>query len=187
MEITKKSKYFENLIKTIISNSCASNWEEAVEEWDIVDCKESIDNESECICGKENIKYLFEIKNNKNNKSLRPIGSSCIEKFNRNDLNDLTKVNEKMFKLLHAVEKNTYITISSEFFSRKLLKFLLDEGAFTENKYNKFNTENDYKFLKDMFNKSGKGISSLEKKKIDALIVAAIKPFLKQKLKDKII
>ena len=35
-----KSKYQENLIKTVMDKSWGNTWEEAVQEWDIIDCAE---------------------------------------------------------------------------------------------------------------------------------------------------
>ena len=49
----------DTLIKTVLNNSESSTWREAVEEWEIIDCREDIYADSQCVCGKENIKYLF--------------------------------------------------------------------------------------------------------------------------------
>ena len=115
------SIYVKNLIKTVIEKSVNKSWNTAVLEWEIDDVIEDEDNESSCICGKENIRYLFTIKNINNQNTLFPIGSSCIKKFDREDLNELTSVNEKLFKLFHAVKANEFITLNSEYFSRKIL------------------------------------------------------------------
>ncbi len=45
---------------------------------------------------------------------LFPIGSSCINKFQRKDLRDETALIEEQFRLLHAVESNKYLSLSSE-------------------------------------------------------------------------
>lgn len=147
------NKYFNNLKEIILYNSESKDWENAVQEWEILDCEEDISLLSSCICGKENIKYLFTIKNNVNDKTLFPIGSSCIKKFNRTDLNEVTAIKEGMFKLLHAIKENKFISLNSEFFSRKLLKALYQDGAFKENEYNDFDSKNDYNFILQMFNK----------------------------------
>ena len=47
------SAYYENLIKTVINNSFAKTWEEAVKEWEIVDCEEDEECSSQCVCGKK--------------------------------------------------------------------------------------------------------------------------------------
>lgn len=116
------SSYRENLIQTVLDNSVGETWNKAVYEWEIVDCIEDDFNESTCICGKENIKYLFRIRNTKNNNELFPIGSSCIKKFNRDDLNELTSVKEKLFQLLHAIQDFKFISLNSDYFSRKLFE-----------------------------------------------------------------
>ena len=78
-----KSKYQENLIKTVMDKSWGNTWEEAVQEWDIIDCAEDNSLSRSCICGKEQIKYLYRLHNRKTNQWLFPIGSSCIKKFQR--------------------------------------------------------------------------------------------------------
>ena len=124
------SSYQENLIRTVLDNSVNGYWDSAVYEWEIVDCVEDGVNDSTCICGKENIRYLFTIRNHHNGNELFPIGSTCIKKFNREELNELTSVKEKLFQLLHAIQGRKYISLDSEYFSRKLLKYLCDEGCF---------------------------------------------------------
>ena len=116
-----------------------------------------------------------------------PIGSSCIKKFQRKDLQEKTATTEAMFKLLHAVGNNQYLQLSSDLFSRKLLKELYDQGAFKATSYNHYNPKNDYDFLLKMFNKRAKNsISTLQQKKITAILLNSIKPFLEQKLRSQI-
>ena len=80
------SSYYQNLIKRVLEASTTDNWEIAVREWDIVDCEEDEEHASECVCGKENLRYLFTIRIRATGRSLYPRGSSCIEKFERVDL-----------------------------------------------------------------------------------------------------
>lgn len=178
--------YINSLIMTVIDASENNDWQEAVEEWDIYDCEEDLSCSSECICGKENIKYLYTIRNRHNGKKLFPIGSSCINKFERKDLKDETALIEEQFRLLHAVESNRYLSLSSEFFSRKLLRWLFEEGAF-DTSYNRFDGEEDYEFMLKMFNKRDKdAITIKQDKKIKAIIMNSIKPFLQERLEEKI-
>lgn len=179
------SRYTENLLKVVIEKSVANDWENAVLEWDIEDCEEDDYNESTCVCGKENIKYLYEIKNVKNENVIFPIGSTCIKKFGRDDLNEKTTINEKMFRLLHAIEDKKFINLDSEFFSRKLLEYFYEEGVFKPNKHNEYNPEKDYEFMLQMFNMRSKPPKS-KQGKIDAIILNDIKPYLKNILDDKI-
>ena len=158
-----KSKYQENLIKTVMDKSWGNTWEEAVQEWDIIDCAEDNSLSRSCICGKEQIKYLYRLHNRKTNQWLFPIGSSCIKKFQRKDLQEKTATTEAMFKELY------------------------DQGAFKATSYNHYNPKNDYDFLLKMFNKRTKNsISTLQQKKITAILLNSIKPFLEQKLRSQI-
>lgn len=53
-----ENSYYKNLMMTVIRSSESDNWKDAVVEWDIDDCEEDLSCSSECVCGKENIKYL---------------------------------------------------------------------------------------------------------------------------------
>lgn len=133
----RNSSYARNLIARVIDNSISDNWEDAVQEWDILDCVEDHSRSESCICGKENLYYLFTIKNRYNGNTLFPIGSSCIEKFGRTDLSEQAGIQEGMFRLYHAIENGTYISLSPDFFSRKILRHLYEVGAFDTN-YNHY-------------------------------------------------
>ena len=180
------SSYVQNLIEAVISNSNSESWTSAVLEWEVEDVVEDETSQSSCVCGKENIRYLFTIVNAENGNTLFPIGSSCIQKFNREDLNEVTSVKEKLFRLFHAVKENEFISLDGDFFSRKLLKHLFDEGAFIPNKHNNHDGENDFDFMLKMFNMR-KEPSDKQKAKIRAIIVISIKPFLEEQLNSKII
>lgn len=115
------SSYYQNLIKRVLEASTTDNWEIAVREWDIVDCEEDEEHASECVCGKENLRYLFTIRNRETGRSLYPIGSSCIEKFERDDLDYEVDVQMDMYRLAHAMERGERIELTSKYFSKKLL------------------------------------------------------------------
>lgn len=177
---------FEQLKKVVLEKSCSKNWIAAVSEWGIVDADEDESCSSSCVCGKEKIRYLYTIKNLKTRETLSPIGSSCIRKFERSDLNNQTSLTEQLFKLYHAVEENEFLSLSTDLFSRKLLKHLYDEGAFysTDEKYHE---EENYKFLLKMFNKRDKdAITQRQKNKIAAILLNNIKPFVQKKLESKV-
>ena len=80
--------YYENLIKVVIDASVADTWELAVLEWEIYDCEEDENLSSRCVCKHEGLRYLYTIRNVKNGNKLFPIGSTCIKKFEREDLNE---------------------------------------------------------------------------------------------------
>lgn len=184
MRVNRNSAYYRNLIQRVIDNSEASTWESAVLEWEIFDCEEDETLESSCICGKEELRYLFTIRNTRNGNVLYPIGSSCIKKFERDDLDEEVAVKEQLFKLLHAIENNSFITLSSDFFSRKLLRYLYELDAFEATEYNSYEPYNDYQFLLDMFNKRMR--TERQEKKATAIILNSIRPFLREMLRGKI-
>lgn len=178
------SSYYKNLMETVLRHSEAADWCSAVAEWRIEDVEEDETLTESCVCGKESLRYLFTIRNTLNNNMLYPIGSSCIKKFGRPDLNDEVTIKEQLFKLLHAIEDNAFLTLSSEFFSRKLLLYLYRRGAFQPTSYNDFNPVEDYRFMLDMFNK-GQRRSEKQDKKATAIILNSIKPYLRSELMNK--
>ncbi|EMB63798.1 hypothetical protein SMU26_09954 [Streptococcus mutans 3SN1] len=182
--MSTRNSYYENLISEVIKNSEANAWDSAVTEWKIIDVEEDEYLKESCVCGKENLRYLYTIQNSFNDNILYPIGSSCIKKFEREDLNAEINVKEQMFKLLHAVEENEFLELSSEFFSRKLLLYLYEQGAFKATDYNHFDPHEDYQFMLDMFNK--RNVSDKQNKKAVAIILNSIKPFVQEQLKDKV-
>jgi len=175
--------YYKNLIQKVIEASHSNTWEDAVQEWEIADCEEDDDCCSSCICGKEGIRYLYTIRNIETGCHLYPIGSFCIKKFNREDLDDEIAVREKMFKLFHAMQNHEDIELPPPYFSRKMLKILYERDVFPDTKYNRYDGYNDYLFLLDMFNKKNKDdITSKQYRKIDTIIDRCIKPYLFQVL-----
>ena len=177
--------YRTNLIQRVLDESESNTWNEAVLEWVIDDCEEDNSLQSSCICGKEELRYLFTIRNG---NTLFPIGSSCIKKFDRDDLNEEVSIQEKLFKLFHAIEDGNFITLSPEFFSRKLLKYLYEEGVFQANEYNNNEPEIDYEFMLKMFNKRDKeSITPNQQRKINAIIMTSIRPYLVEQLVNKIL
>ena len=181
------SAYRRNLIATVLEASRSSFWDSAVHEWVVDDCEEDTSLSSACICGKERLRYLYTIYNKETRAKLFPIGSCCIKKFEREDMNEAISVTEGMFRLLHAIREGEYIRLTPEFFSRKLLKKLYDEGAFVPNQYNQFDGFNDYQFMLDMFNKRDKSsITGPQHRKIRGIIVGSIRPYLEAQLANRI-
>lgn len=180
------SAYYNNLIRCVLDASHSDYWETAVYEWEIVDYEEDESCESACICGKQGIRYLYTIRNKETGKQLYPIGSSCIKKFEREDMDEEIAVLEGMFKLYRAIRNREMIDLSSKYFSRRLLRALYDEGAFQNNRYNGFDGWNDCEFMTKMFSKRDKAaITEAQNRKIRGIIAFSIKPFLEQKLRHK--
>ena len=137
---------------------------------------------------KENLRYLFTIRNRETGRSLYPIGSSCImKKFERDDLDYEVDVQMDMYRFSACYGKRgERIELTSKYFSKKLLYALYEEGAFAPNKYNRYDGTNDYQFMLDMFNKRNKSeITEQQHRKIRGLIAYSIKPFLRERLKYK--
>jgi len=181
----RNSAYYRNLIATVLRLSESNEWESAVNEWCIEGVEEDETLAESCVCGKEELRYLFTIRNTINESTLSPIGSSCIKKFERTDLNEEIAVKIKLFKLLHAIEKNKFLTLSAELFSRKLLRHLYDVAVFKASRFNNFDPYNDYQFMLDMFNKCQRRTEK-EDKRVSAIILNSIKPSLRQMLNKKI-
>ncbi len=165
------SPWQNHLVQAVLEASVADNWKEAVGEWEISDCEEDLSGKVSCICGKEHLRYLFTIRNLENGNRLFPIGSSCIQRFERTELREEADVFIQKHRLYDAVESGTFLTLSPEFFSRKLLAALCQEGAFPPSRYNDFDGCNDYQFLLDMFNKRKRStITPGQHRKIRALM-----------------
>ena len=92
-----KNTYTENLIATVIDYSESNNWESAVTEWEIYDCEEDESNSETCICGKENIRYLYTIRNILNGNELFPssLGNSLKMQQKNRPYKRIQQVGEK--------------------------------------------------------------------------------------------
>ncbi len=177
-----KNKFEERLQQIIIQNSSASSWEESVREWKIIDWEKDSSQKSVCLCGKCGLKHLFTIKNKLNRNILKPIGSSCIEKFGRPDLVKQAREIVELYNLLDAINGNKFITLSKEYFSEKVLKILYQKNAFKPTKYNKMDGSADYEFMVKML-RNRKKPTELQQRKINGIIAFTIIPFLKKELK----
>ncbi|MFV0499074.1 MAG: hypothetical protein ACK5NF_03470 [Bacilli bacterium] len=168
---------YKQFFQKIINKSDSNNWESAVLEWKVKSCTVRKIADKSCICGHENIKYLFEIENMNNGNIIYPIGSSCIKKFKREDLDENTNKNIMLFKLIAKISEGSQIQLNSEFFSRKLILYLYELGIFEASKYNGYNAEKDYDFMIDMYNKR-KQLTTKQEQKVYVLINRQIVPKL---------
>ena len=66
--------------------SFADNWEDARLEWDVA-AFTTMDDET-CVCGKRHIVRCYTIRNIINKHMLYPIGSECIRKFERSEMDN---------------------------------------------------------------------------------------------------
>lgn len=174
------SDSFKTLTREVVSASEADNFVDAVLEWNVVELEEHPTGEGECVCGQQNLVKMFTIKNQFNGTDLFPIGSQCVNHFGRADLDLQVTVFSDLFSLRKSILAGDRITLTSEHFSRAMLQWLLDEGAFTADQYNGFDGEKDYRFLIDMFNKRNK--DSLSRKQegwIYNLLKHKVVPFVR--------
>lgn len=172
---------FNGLIQKVLKASQSSAWDSAVTEWDIVAMEEDESVSGVCVCEQEGLRYLYEIRNHNNGNTLFPIGSSCIKKFARADLNEEIKNRQRLFHLINAVKHKEKIELSTQYFSRKFLAYLYQHGAFKGNQYNHYEGWRDYEFMLDMFNK--RDPSTAQARKVTAIIMSSVIPYAKRQIR----
>lgn len=183
------AEYAETLIGRVLELSKSKDWKDAVNEWKIILCVEDSNSEGTCVCGEEGLRYLHILQNSLTGRVLCPVGLRGIKIFGRDDLSEQAKIQESLFNLLHAEENGTYIRLSLSLFSAELLQYLYEQGAFPSSEYNKDDGYNDYRFLVVMYNKIHRAglwkksnISKKQYKRITAIILNSIMPYLRENL-----
>ncbi|GGL86397.1 hypothetical protein [Glutamicibacter protophormiae] len=171
---------FETLKQVIEANSVANDFYNAAQEWGITSVDEHPSNEGECVCGQQHLLYMYTIQNHHTGQSLEYIGSKCVQHFQRGDLNLQVTIFRGLFELRKKILAGEHISLTSDYFSRGILAWLYDEGAFPATPYNGNDGGNDYRFLLDMFNKRNKNeISQARQNKIRGLLHYTVKPFIR--------
>lgn len=158
-----------NLPREVVALSCADDFESARYEWDLVDRDIDPDCLQSCVCGKEGLRYLFTIRNRETGAKLYPIGSSCIELFGRQDLDQQVSVARQMYAVLAEYRESGTLALNGGAISRAVLKKLYEEGCFDPNSYNDGNPDVDYQFLVKMFNRRNK-LSEGQRRKVWVLL-----------------
>lgn len=181
--------YEETLFNGVIELSQSKHWEDAVNEWKIVSCVEDSVSKSVCICGREDIKYLYTLQNNLTGNTLYPVCSGCIYGFGRKDLIKEAEMKKSLFKLLHTLEESSSLILNSDFFTVDVLQYLYEQGAFLPVKYNEYNGYNDYSFLLAMYKRIRKAstwvkpdITKAQYRKMSAIIRNSVLPYLRGNL-----
>lgn len=170
--------FFETLQQKVVEQSEAKKWEYARKEWIVVDCDEDEEQTEQCICGKENLRYLYTIKNRYNGNILYPIGSTCIQKFESEVMDGDAIIWRAVFHMVDALSVGIVPRFNSEFFTRKLLAALYAKGLFKANKFNRNDGRNDYQFLIDMFNKKDKSsVTAAQQRKIRIVLLQVFEPY----------
>lgn len=166
------------LIDEVMNCSKADDWQNAKTEWQIVnytDVELTEDDEHTCVCGKEGLKHLYTIQNTITKKTLFPIGSVCIKKFENEGLNSQLNYWKQLLQLKNAVVgygKNNRIDFykDKKKFSRKLIRYMF---------YLDFINYEQKNFLIDMFNKTGEPTQK-QKKYIWVIVNLYIYPGLRK-------
>jgi len=170
---------FEALTEAVIASSVSDGWATAVREWDVVLLEENPAGDGVCVCGQNNLVKLFTIENSKNNSTLYPIGSTCVNQFGRADLDRKVDLFIDLHKLRLAHRENRPITLTSEYFSRAMLEYFYFEDVFDGDQWNNGDGERDYEFLLKMFNKRIKeDITTRQQSKIFMLLRHKVLPFV---------
>lgn len=125
------------LKSALLEKSVSKDINEAVKEWrEVLAYHEEFTDT--CVCGKEKIKFLFEIRNVNNNESLFPIGSQCIKNFGNEDLLNEMKIYQCKYNIFNNDGKKhdgkTYDWICKN--DSAYIKFLIASGTIKK-KYHK--------------------------------------------------
>lgn len=171
--------YGANFIQTIVNASAASTWEAAVCEWEIIGCIEDPTHSESCVCGHENLRYIFTIENLLNGNVITNIGSSCIKKFERDELNNDATCWKMVFKLISVASKAgnlLKVPFEAPYYSRKLLWFFYEHDVFKATRCNGYDEFADYEFMIDMFNARNR--TTAQNRKVNAILEYNVRPFL---------
>lgn len=168
---------FDMLVQAVTNLSTSAAWALAVNEWDVTQLEEKPAGTGICVCGQTGLVKLFTIRNRLYGSELHPIGSVCVNKFGRDDLDRQID----LFSDLHALRKvildGGQVSLTSEFFSRAMLEHFYFSDVFTPDQWNGGDGERDYEFLAKMFNKRIKdSITNAQHRKIYMLLQNKVIP-----------
>jgi len=168
---------FETLRRAVTDASVADRWAQAVEEWQVLGVEEDPLSNGICVCGKTGLLYLYTIHNHQTRQTLFPIGSSCVNLFEVDELDLSVAVLRQLMQLRAAFTAVERVELTSDYFSRAVLVDLWENGAFPPNGFNRSNGDNDYKFLLDMFNQRHE-FTEKEGRKVWVLLNKTIRTFV---------
>ena len=167
------------LINEIMENSESDLWNTARLEWAVLYMEEDETLSESCVCGYEGLRYLYTIQNVKTGRTLFPIGSECIKKFESTTMNEQVKqwgVINKLASMsqLPWEERTFYKAKELGALNRKFLESLDETDAIKPSVYNQQQPFRDRWFLTDMFNKRD-GMWRAQERKANALTGQLIK------------
>lgn len=82
------------------------------------------------MCGQTGLVQLSTIRNQHSDARLFPIGSKCTNQFGRADLDRDVDVLPRLLRLREALDTHQRVDLTSEHFSRAVLVYLHEQGAF---------------------------------------------------------
>jgi len=86
------SRYLERLKSEILPYSRADVWDLATKEWEVVRMFDDETCTTECVCGKERLRRVYEITNVFTDHAIQPVGSVCIQHFENDEMVEQMKV-----------------------------------------------------------------------------------------------
>lgn len=126
------SPNFRKLAAAVVAKSVSNEWEQAKMEWKVKSMHVAGDTEDNtCVCSKEDLMYLFTIENTVNGNLLFPIGSVCINRFGRSDLNQSVAALTDVQALVQWTPAYIDEVSPKTNFSRKGIDYLHKQGAIT--------------------------------------------------------
>jgi hypothetical protein len=137
---------FENLRAAVVDASEADNWSDAVGEWYVSSCEIDDDCEETCICGQENLRYLYTIRNRLNGNVLYPIGSRCIKRFENPDMDEDAEYLRRLEMLDEMGKHGIWESDWSELkplLSRGTIEWLYSMGALEDRRCVSFSGDDD--------------------------------------------
>lgn len=170
---------FQSLKRAVIDASVADRWSAAVLEWEVTYVEERPQRDGECVCGQTGLLWLYTIANDSTGTELFPIGSSCVNHFGRSDLTKQISIFRKLVFTRDAARAGERVEITSTYFSRAVLDYLLLSGAFTPDAHNGNDGAKDHAFLRQMFGKKDKSaLSTKQAYRLRKLLDDKVIPFL---------
>lgn len=151
------------LQEIILANSVSKDFVSALEEFQIIAMEEDPDMLTECLCTQPHLRYLYKIRNTKNGKVLFPIGSSCINAFGNDRLdNELKAIDYGELPFKHGKYEGTLIKDIVRLYP-DYVEFLISERTESHKK----RTNGDYEKLIEYYQLS-KAASALSIKFVDS-------------------
>lgn len=107
------------------------------------------------------------------------------EKIESDGLNEQLRYRDMLRKIGLAKKNKKKVELTSEFFTKPFIEWLLDEGAFQGNRFNRYDPSSDADFLKKMLRRKGDWYPE-QQRKIRAIILNSVIPFAEKMMSHRI-